>query len=90
MRSQVQRTGDARSCWSEDLDALLSAEGRSRRSDPTRTQIPAIVNGYVQFSPEAYAEFGNDTAEAASSPRYRGAVREPAAAAVRQQDQEGC
>ena len=27
-------------------------------------------------SPEAYAEFGNDTAEAAASPRYRGAVRD--------------
>ena len=44
----------------------------------------------IRQSPEAYAEFGNDTAEAAASPRYRGAVREPAAAAVRQQDQEGC
>ena len=44
----------------------------------------------IRQSPEAYAEFGNDTAEAAASPRYRGAVREPVAAAVRQQDQEGC
>ena len=33
----------------------------------------------IRQSPEAYAEFGNDTAEAAASPRYRGAVREPAA-----------
>ena len=44
----------------------------------------------IRQSPEAYAEFGNDTAEAAARPRYRGAVREPAAAAVRQQDQEDC
>ena len=84
VRSQVQRL--IQELLEEEVTEFLGR--RSRRSDPTRTQIPAI--GTDTAEPEAYAEFGNDTAEAAASPRYRGAVREPAAAAVRQQDQEDC
>ena len=69
-----------------------STESRSE-SRPEWEQLEDWVRSQVQRLIQellAYAEFGNDTAEAAASPRYRGAVREPAAAAVRQQDQEGC
>ena len=84
--SQVQRL--IQELLEEEVTAVLGRAKSALRSD-SGTTIPAIGNGLRQ-SPEAYAEFGNDTAEAAASPRYRGAVREPAAAAVRQQDQEGC
>ena len=85
VRSQVQRL--IQELLEEEVTAFLGRAKSALRSDSDNDT--GYRNGYGQ-SPEAYAEFGNDTAEAAASPRYRGAVREPAAAAVRQQDQEGC
>ena len=85
VRSQVQRL--IQELLEEEVTAFLGRAKSALRSDSDSD------TGYrerIRQSPEAYAEFGNDTAEAATSPRYRGAVREPAAAAVRQQDQEGC
>ena len=71
----------------EEVTAFL---GRAKSELQIRIGLRYRLSERIRQSPEAYAEFGNDTAEAAASPRYRGAVREPAAAAVRQQDQEGC
>ena len=79
VRSQVQRL--IQELLEEEVTAFL---GRAKSALRYR------LSERIRQSPEAYAEFGNDTAEAAASPRYRGAVREPAAAAVRQQDQEDC
>ncbi len=84
VRSQVQRL--IQELLEEEVTAFLGRAKSALRSDSDRYRL----SERIRQSPEAYAEFGNDTAEAAASPRYRGAVREPAAAAVRQQDQEGC
>ena len=62
--------------------------GRAKSALRSDSDSDTGLSERIRQSPEAYAEFGNDTAEAAASPRYRGAVREPAAAAVRQQDQD--
>ena len=85
VRSQVQRL--IQELLEEEVTAFLGRAKSALRSDSDNDT--GYRNGYGRAQ-EAYAEFGNDTAEAAASPRYRGAVREPAAAAVRQQDQEGC
>ena len=79
VRSQVQRL--IQELLEEEVTEFL---GRAKSALRYR------LSERIRQGPEAYAEFGNDTAEAAASPRYRGAVREPAAAAVRQQDQEDC
>ena len=84
VRSQVQRL--IQELLEEEVTAFLGRAKSALRSDSDNDT--GYRNGYGRA--QAYAEFGNDTAEAAASPRYRGAVREPAAAAVRQQDQEGC
>ena len=86
VRSQVQRL--IQELLEEEVTAFLGRAKSALRSDSDNDT--GYRNGYGRAGTEAYAEFGNDTAEAATSPRYRGAVREPAAAAVRQQDQEGC
>ena len=85
VRSQVQRL----------IQELLEEEvtgvsGKGEVGAQIRLRLRYRLSERIRQSPEAYAEFGNDTAEAAARPRYRGAVREPAAAAVRQQDQEDC
>ena len=85
VRSQVQRL--IQELLEEEVTAFL---GRAKSALRSRLGLRYRLSERIRQSPEAYAEFGNDTAEAAASPRYRGAVREPAAAAVRQQDQEGC
>ena len=85
VRSQVQRL--IQELLEEEVTAFLGRAKSALRSDSVQRYR---LSERIRQSPEAYAEFGNDTAEAAASPRYRGAVREPAAAAVRQQDQEGC
>ena len=85
VRSQVQRL--IQELLEEEVTEFLGRAKSALRSDSDSDT--GYRNGYGRAR-EAYAEFGNDTAEAAASPRYRGAVREPAAAAVRQQDQEDC
>ena len=85
VRSQVQRL--IQELLEEEVTAFLGRAKSALRSDSDNRYR---LSERIRQSSEAYAEFGNDTAEAAASPRYRGAVREPAAAAVRQQDQEGC
>ena len=85
VRSPVQRL--IQELLEEEVTAFLGRAKSALRSD---SDSRYRLSERIRQSPEAYAEFGNDTAEAAASPRYRGAVREPAAAAVRQQDQEGC
>ena len=85
VRSQVQRL--IQELLEEEVTAFLGRAKSALRSD---SGLRYRLSERIRQSPEAYAEFGNDTAEAAASPRYRGAVREPAAAAVRQQDQEDC
>ena len=85
VRSQVQRL--IQELLEEEVTAFL---GRAEVGAQIRLGLRYRLSERIRQSPEAYAEFGNDTAEAAASPRYRGAVREPAAAAVRQQDQEDC
>ena len=85
VRSQVQRL--IQELLEEEVTEFLGRAKSALRSDSDSDT--GYRNGYGR-APEAYAEFGNDTAEAAASPRYRGAVRELAAAAVRQQDQEDC
>ena len=85
VRGQVQEL--IQELLEEEVTEFLGRAKSALRSDSDNDT--GYRNG-IRQSPEAYAEFGNDTAEAAATPRYRGAVREPAAAAVRQQDQEGC
>ena len=85
VRSQVQRL--IQELLEEEVTAF---SGKGEVGAQIRLGLRYRLSERIRQSPEAYAEFGNDTAEAAASPRYRGAVREPAAAAVRQQDQEGC
>ena len=85
VRSQVQRL--IQELLEEEVTEFLGRAKSALRSDSDSDT--GYRNGYGRAR-RAYAEFGNDTAEAAASPRYRGAVREPAAAAVRQQDQEDC
>ena len=86
VRSQVQRL--IQELLEEEVTEFL---GRAKSVwAQIRLGLRYRLSKRIRQSPEAYAEFGNDTAEAAASPRYRGAVREPAAAAVRQQDQEDC
>ena len=89
VRSQVQRL--IQELLEEEVTAFLGRAKSALRSDSDmHAWWRYRLSERIRQSPEAYAEFGNDTAEAAASPRYRGAVREPAAAAVRQQDQEDC
>ena len=83
VRSQVQRL--IQELLEEEVTEFLGRAKSALRSD---SDSDTGLSERIRQSPEAYAEFGNDTAEAAASPRYRGAVREPAAAAVRQQDQD--
>ena len=85
LRSQVQRL--IQELLEEEVTAFLGRAKSALRSDSDNDT--GYRNGYGRAR-RLTPEFGNDTAEAAASPRYRGAVREPAAAAVRQQDQEGC
>ena len=85
MRSQVQRL--IQELLEEEVTEFLGRAKSALRSDSDSDT--GYRNGYGRARRLTLSS-GNDTAEAAASPRYRGAVREPAAAAVRQQDQEDC
>ena len=67
VRSQVQRL--IQELLEEEVTAFLGRAKSALRSDSD-----SGLSERIRQSPEAYAEFGNDTAEAAASPRYRGAV----------------
>ena len=85
MRGHVQRL--IQELQEEEVTEFLGRAKSARRSESDNER------GYrkrIRQTPKAYAEFGNGTAEEATSPQHRRGVREPAAAAVRQQDQEGC
>ena len=85
MRGQLQRL--IQELLEEEMTEFLGRARSARRSDRgQRRRLPERI----RTAPKADAEFGNDTAEEATSPQHRRGVREPAAAAVRQQDQEGC
>ena len=85
MRGQLQRL--IQELLEEEMTEFLGRARSARRSDRDND---AGYQERIRTAPKADAEFGNDTAEEATSPQHRRGVREPAAAAVRQQDQEGC
>ena len=85
VRGQVQEL--IQELLEEEVTEFLGRAKSARRSESDNET--GYRNGYGRPR-EAYAEFGNGTAEEAASPQHRRGVREPAAAAVRQQDQEGC
>ena len=68
VRSQVQRL--IQELLEEEVTALLSGKGEVGAQ--IRLGLRYRLSERIRQSPEAYAEFGNDTAEAAASPRYRG------------------
>ena len=84
VRSQVQRL--IQELLEEEVTEFLGRAKSALRSDSDSDT--GYRNGYGRARRLTLSS--GTTAEAAASPRYRGAVREPAAAAVRQQDQEDC
>ena len=85
VRSQVQRL--IQELLEEEVTAF---SGKGEVGAQIRLGLRYRLSERIRQTPKAYAEFGNDTSEEATSPQHRRGVREPAAAAVRQQDQEGC
>ena len=85
VRSQVPRLIQV--LLEEEVTAFLGRAKSALRSDSDNDT--GYRNGYGRARRLTLSS-GNDTAETVAIPRYRGAVREPAAAAVRQQDQERC
>ena len=71
----------------EEVTEFLGRAKSARRSESDNET--GYRNGYGRPR-RLTAESGNDTAEEATSPQHRRGVREPAADAVRPQDQEGC
>ena len=84
VRSQVQRL--IQELLEEEVTAFLGRAKSALRSDSDSDT--GYRNGYGRARRLTLSS--GTIQQAAASPRYRGAVREPAAAAVRQQDQEGC
>ena len=85
VRSQAQRL--IQELLEEEVTEFLGRAKSARRSDSDHDT--GYRNGYASRRRLTLSS-GTIQPEAAASPRYRGGVREPAAAAVRQQDQEGC
>ena len=84
-RGHVQRL--IQELLEEEVTEFLGRAKSARRSESDNET--GYRNGYGRPR-RLTAEFGNDTAEEATSPQHRRGVREPAADAVRPQDQEGC
>ena len=85
VRSQVQRL--IQELLEEEVTAFLGRAKSALRSDSDNDT--GYRNGYGRARRLTLSS-GTIQLRRPNSPRYRGAVREPAAAAVRQQDQEGC
>ena len=85
VRSQVQRL--IQELLEEEVTAFLGRAKSALRSDSDSDT--GYRNGYGRARRLTLSS-GTIQLRRPRGPRYRGAVREPAAAAVRQQDQEGC
>ena len=85
VRSQVQRL--IQELLVEEVTEFLGRAKSALRSDSDSDT--GYRNGYGRARRLTLSS-GTIQLRRAASPRYRGAVREPAAAAVRQQDQEDC
>ena len=84
LRGQVQ--GMVQYMLEEEVTEFLGRLKSARRSDADNDS--GYRNGYAPC-PEAYVVIGDDSGEEAEGAGHRGAVREQAAAAVRQQGPPG-
>ena len=85
VRGQIQ--GLIQELLEEEITELLGRAKSARGS--TLDGAPGYRNGYGKPRRLTLSS-GTIQVEAATSPQRRGAVREPCAAAVRPQEQEGC